>query len=391
MDQKIPSLAVHAGEHEEHPLRAVAAPIFQSSIFSFRSFDEFRRYVRGELELYFYARYANPTADIAAAKIAELEGAQAGLVTASGSAAVLTALLALVSSGDEIISTESIYGGTLNIFKLLASKFGVVTKFVDGSRLEEAQQLVTPRSKIFWFETPANPINRLVDIEKAVDFARANHLTSIIDNTFATPVNQRPIAAGVDVVVHSATKYMGGHSDITAGAICGSRAFIDEAAKILRTTGPTLEAHIAFLLIRGIKTLDVRVQRVNQNSQRLAEALRRHPKIAHVYYPGLEDFPDHALARRQMKGFGGIVAADLKSGSEADVERLFDGFRMVKIATSLGGVETLATYPIYSTHFGCNEEELARAGINRGTFRLSVGIEDPDDLVSDVFSALDRI
>lgn len=391
MEEKIPSIAVHGGEHEDHPLRAVVAPIFQTSIFSFQNFDQFRRYALGELDLYFYSRYANPTADVAARKIAELEGAEAGLVTASGSAATLTVLLTLVSSGDEIISTESIYGGTLKIFKMLESKFGVVTKFVDGARIEDAHQLVTPRTKVFWFETPANPINRLVDIEKVAAFARSNYLTSIADNTFATPVNQRPILAGADVVVHSATKALGGHSDLTAGAVCGSREFIERAARVLRTIGATLEAQIASLLIRGIKTLDVRVQRINENAQRLAEALRIHPKIARVYYPGLDDFPGHELARQQMKGFGGIVAADLKSGLESDVEKIFDAFRLVKIATSLGGVETLATYPVYSTHFGCSEEELARAGISRGTVRFSVGIENADEIIGDVLSALERI
>lgn len=391
MDQKIPSLAVHAGEHEDHSLRAVAAPIFQTSIFSFKTFAEFRSQVLGETGGYFYSRYANPTVEVAAAKIAELEAAEAGLVTSSGSAAVFVALLAMLESGDEIISAESIYGGTLNIFRLLSERFGITTKFFDGSRMEDAKRLLTARSKVLWFETPANPVNRIVDLDQAASFAKSNNLVSMIDNTFATPVNQRPIVSGIDVVVHSATKYLGGHSDITAGAICGSKAFIARAEKVLRTIGATAEAGIAYLLIRGMKTLDVRVQRVNENAQRLAEALSKHPKIARVHYPGLEDFPDHALARKQMKGFGGIVAADLRSGLESDIEKLFDGFRLVKIATSLGAVETLAIYPIYSTHFGCSEAELSRVGINRGTFRFSVGIEDADDIIGDVISSLGRL
>src|SRR5581483_372355 len=301
----------HGGEEEPHALRSVAAPIFQTSTFGFENFADIRAYAKGERRAYFYSRYGNPTSDAAAAKIAELESGEAGLVASSGSSAVYASLITLLKQGDEILSSETIYGGTIVIFKML-ERFGIKTRLINPDHLEDAAQLITDRTKLFWFETPTNPTNKIVDISRVVDFAKRHNLVTIADNSMASPINQRPIEHGIDVVVHSATKYLGGHSDLTAGAIVGRKDYIDQARLALRGFGGMLDAQIAFLLLRGIKTLDVRMQRINANAQAIAERFSDHPKVERVYYPGLKDFPNHELAARQMSGFGGIISMDLK-------------------------------------------------------------------------------
>ena len=380
------SIAVHGGEEEPHALRAVAAPIFQTSTFGFENFADLRSYARGQRHAYFYSRYGNPTSDAAAAKIAELESGEAGLVSSSGSSAVYAVLLTLLAQGDEIISSEIIYGGTIVIFKML-ERFGIKTKYINPDQIADCDSLVTDKTRLVWFETPTNPTNKIVDIARTVDFAKRHNLLTVIDNTFASPVNQRPIEQGIDVVVHSATKYLGGHSDLTAGAIVGKTEFIDECRLMLRGFGGTLDAQIAFLLLRGIKTLDVRMQRINANSQAIAEHFAEHPKIERVFYPGLKDFPGHDLAARQMSGFGGIISFDLKGGEPA-VERFFDSLKLIKLATSFGGVESLVTYPLYSTNASSTKEELAAAGVSRNTIRFAIGIESADELIADIEQAL---
>ncbi|HZS43851.1 MAG TPA: PLP-dependent aspartate aminotransferase family protein [Blastocatellia bacterium] len=380
------SIAIHGGEEEPHALRSVAAPIFQTSTFGFENFADIRAYAKGERRAYFYSRYGNPTSDAAAAKIAELESGEAGLVASSGSSAVYASLITLLKQGDEILSSETIYGGTIVIFKML-ERFGIKTRLINPDHLEDAAQLITDRTKLFWFETPTNPTNKIVDISRVVDFAKRHNLVTIADNSMASPINQRPIEHGIDVVVHSATKYLGGHSDLTAGAIVGRKDYIDQARLALRGFGGMLDAQIAFLLLRGIKTLDVRMQRINANAQAIAERFSDHPKVERVYYPGLKDFPNHELAARQMSGFGGIISMDLKGGEPA-VERFFDSLKLIKLATSFGGVETLITYPLYTTNASNTKEERDAIGVSDKTIRFAVGIESADDLIADIEQAL---
>lgn len=387
------TIAVHGGERpEEQPFGAVVSPVFHSATFSFQSFNEMRRYARGELpEAYFYSRYANPTVAEVERKIAELEGAEACVVTASGSAATFCALAAVCEAGDEVVAYDSIYGGTVKILTRLLSKFGVQGRFISLAEVSRLTGIAGERTRVFWFETPANPINRIVDLDQVAEAARRAGFLSIVDNTFATPILQKPIAHGIDAVMHSATKYLGGHSDLTAGAVAGTRAFVDRVRQMAVLVGATLDPAAAYLLSRGIRTLDLRVRASSENAMKLAQTLRRHAKVARVYYPGLEDDPGHELAKQQMRGgFGGIVAIDLVGG-EREAEKLFNSFRLIRTAPSLGGVESLVSYPLYSSHSGFSEERLRAAGVSSATVRFAVGIESANDIIADVTQALDKI
>jgi cystathionine beta-lyase/cystathionine gamma-synthase len=385
------TIAVHGGERvEDQIFGAIVSPVFHSSTYSFKSFAEMRRYARGELPgEYFYSRYGNPTVAEVERKIAELEGAEDCVVTSSGSAATFAALTAVCEAGNEIIASDSIYGGTTKILTEVFSRFSIGARFVSLGDIERLHVTAGEHARAFWFETPTNPINRLVDLEQAAQAARRANLFSIIDNTFATPVLQQPLSRGIDAVVHSATKYLGGHSDLTAGAVAGSHDYIERVRRINLRLGSTLDPAAAYLLARGIKTLDVRVHAACENALRLAEALRRCDKVARVYYPGLEDDPGHQLAKRQMKAFGAIVAIDLVGG-EREAERFFDSLRLVRCAPSLGGVESLVSYPLYSSHFGFSEDQLRAAGVSAATIRIAVGIEAAEDIIADVKQALER-
>jgi cystathionine beta-lyase/cystathionine gamma-synthase len=385
------TLAVHGGEQRRQPFGAVVSPVFQSSTYGFETFDEMRRYARGELpDSYFYSRYANPTVNEVERKIALLEGAESAVVTSSGSAATFCALAAMCEAGDEVIACDSIYGGTVKALTDVLSRFQVSSRFISINDIARLPSLRTERTRVFWFESPANPINRLVDLELAARAARSANLFSIIDSTFATPVLQRPIAYGIDAVMHSATKYFGGHSDLTAGVIAGGADYIKRVRLMAKMVGATLDPSAAYLLGRGLKTLDVRVRAACENALRLARALKEHERVAQVYYPGLEESLDYELARRQMKDFGGVVAIDLVGG-EAEAERFFDALRLVKSAPSLGGVETLVSYPLYSSHYGFTDEQLRAAGVSASTVRFALGIEDAGDIIADVTQALDKV
>ena len=386
------TIAVHGGERtDEQEFGAVVSPVFHSATFAFKDFDEMRRYSRGELpDAYFYSRYANPTVAEAERKIAELEGAEACVVTSSGSAATFCTIAALCVSGDEVIACDSVYGGTVKILTKVLNRFGIQSRFMSVDEIASLSRLAGDRSRVFWFESPANPLNRIVDLSLAAESSRKAGLFSVVDNTFASPVLQQPISHGIDAVMHSATKYLGGHSDLTAGAVAGSKDFIDRVRQTSVMVGATLDPAAAYLLSRGMKTLDVRVRRSCDNALLLATVLRQHPKVARVYYPGLEDDPDHTLAKRQMRAFGGVVAIDLVGG-EQEVERLFNSLRLVRTAPSLGGVETLASYPMYSSHAGFSHEQLKAAGVSPATVRFALGIEAAADIIADVTQSLSAL
>lgn len=376
----------------QHPFGAVVAPVFHSTSYGFQSFAEMREYALGRLpESFFYSRYANPTVAEAERKIAELEGAESAIVTCSGSAATFCALAALTETGDEIIACDSIYGGTTKILTELLSRFQIRSRFISIADIPRLAEFANERTRAFWFETPANPINRLVDLKQAADAARRANVFSIVDSTFATPVLQRPLKFGVDAVMHSATKYLGGHTDLTAGVVAGTQDFISRVRRIAVRVGATLDPAAAYLLLRGMKTLELRVRASCENALELARALSLHERVARVYYPGLEDNPDYTLARRQMNGYGGgVVAIDIKGG-ETQAERFFDALRLARSAPSLGGVETLVSYPLYSSHAGFTDEQLQAAGVSAATIRLAVGIEDTKALIADVTQALEKL
>jgi cystathionine beta-lyase/cystathionine gamma-synthase len=390
-ERAIATIAVHGGEQSPQPFGAVVSPVFHSSTYGFETFDEMRRYARGEMtEAYFYSRYANPTVAEVERKIAGLEGGESAVVTSSGSSATFCALAAICEAGDEIIACDSIYGGTVKILTEILSRFQINSRFISINDIARLPKIRGERTRVFWFESPANPINRLVDLEAAAQAAREAGIFSIIDSTFATPILQRPLHSGIDAVMHSATKYFGGHSDLTAGVVVGTEEYIKRVRHIALRSGATLDPAAAYLLGRGLKTLDMRVRASCENALKLAHALSRNKMVARVYYPGLEDSADYQLALRQMNGYGGgVVAIDLVGG-EREAERFFDALRMVKCAPSLGGVETLVSYPLYSSHYGFSDEQLRAAGVSAATIRLAIGIEAADDIIADIIQALEK-
>src|SRR3989441_7867523 len=348
--------AIHGGEPKRHGVNApVGTPVTRTSTFTFSNTEEMKQWGEGKSKAYIYTRYGNPTLSVAEKKIAALEGAEAAVVTSSGMAAISSALLAALKSGDELISTAQLYGGTYRLMRDVFPNMGTTVRHV-GTDLADLENLVTPRSKVLYIETPTNPTLRLVDIHKAVTFAKKHKLISIIDNTFATPFLQNPIALGYDMVVHSATKALAGHSDIIAGVAVGNSNWMDRVRQMIIYLGGSMDPGAAYLLIRGIKTLGVRIERQCENAVAVAKYLEGHSKVERVHYPGLKSHPDHLLAKNQMRGFGSMLAFDVKGGLPA-ARRFCDRVRLFLLAASLGGVESLVILPAYSSHYNMTDEE----------------------------------
>jgi cystathionine beta-lyase/cystathionine gamma-synthase len=382
----IATRAVHVGESRHGVGGPVVSPVVQSSTFTFASVEEMKRWAEGRSKADIYTRYGNPTLRVAEAKLAALEEGEAGLVTASGMAAISSTLLTFVGAGEEIIATRRLYGGTYRLMRDLLPRFGIKVHFVE-SDLRGVEARVTPRTRLLYTETPTNPTLGIVDLRKAAALARRLGLVSAVDNTFATPVLQRPLTLGFDVVCHSATKYLGGHSDVIAGAVAGRAKLVEKIRHTMIELGGSLDPAACYLLIRGMKTLETRMRRQTATALQVARFLERHPKVARVHYPGLRSHPGHALARRQMSGFGAMLAFDLKGGLGA-ARRFGNRIRLFLLAGSLGGVESLAVLPIYTSHHHMSVEELAAAGVSPGTVRLSIGVEDAADLLADLKQAL---
>jgi methionine-gamma-lyase len=380
------TLAIHAGEKRSQVSVPVGTSIARTANFTFANTEEMKRWAEGKSPAYIYTRYGNPTLAIAEEKIAALEGAEAAIVAASGMAAISSALLSILKAGDEVIATRALYGGSYRLMRDIFPRMGIVVRHVETD-LAGIERLVNPRTRALYIETPTNPTLRLVDLQKAVSFAKEWDLLSLIDNTFATPVVQKPIKMGFDLVVHSATKYLAGHSDVIAGVAVGSHSLIEKIRDMIIYLGGSMDPEAAFLLIRGMKTLELRVRRQCQTALTVARYLEKHAKVARVHYPGLPSHPDHKLAKRQMKGFGAMMAFDLKGGLAA-ARRFCDRTRVFLLAASLGGVESLVVLPIYSSHYRMSAAELRAAGVEPGTVRVSIGLEDPADLIEDLRQAL---
>jgi len=366
------TLAIHAGEERFHVGTPVGVSIARTSNFTFASTAEMKRWAEGKSPAYIYTRYGNPTLTVAEQKLAALEGAEAAVVTASGSAAISAALLSLLRAGDELIATRQLYGGSYRLMRDVLPRFGIVVRHVEAD-LAGIEQLVSPRTKALYVETPTNPALRLVDLRKAAAFAQEWGLVSLVDNTFGTPVLQKPLQMGFNIVLHSASKYLSGHSDVVAGAAAGSAALIRKVRQSVIQLGGSMDPEAAFLLIRGMKTLGVRVERHCASAMAVAKFLEKHPKVARVRYPGLPSHPDHRLARRQMRGFGGMLAFDHRGGL-AGARRFCDRVRVFLLAASLGGTESLVVLPIYTSHYKLSPAELRDAGVEPGTVRVSVGL-----------------
>jgi cystathionine beta-lyase/cystathionine gamma-synthase len=371
---------IHAGEPEPRIEGAVSMPIFQSSTFEYRGEDSYYalRYIR-----------LNNTPNHVALhrKLAAIEGAEAALVTASGMAAISTTLLTVLSAGDHLLAQSCLYGGTHEFVASEFPRFGIACDFIDADRPDSWAAMLRPNTRAIYVEAMTNPLLEVADLEGVVQFARAHGLTSIIDNTFATPVNYRPLPAGFDLLVHSATKYLNGHSDIVAGAVAGSAALIERIRHKANHFGGSLDPHAAFLLKRGLKTLALRVRFQNDSTLRIAQFLESHPAVAHVNYAGLESHPRHARARRLFAGFGGVLSFELK-GPASRADEFARRVRIPTVAPSLGGVHTLLTRPATTSHAGLSRADRERLGIAEGLLRLSVGIEATEDLLEDLRQAL---
>ena len=398
--QRGPSLSTKAIHGPKlHAYRGpVATPIHQTSTYRFASSEEAIRYAKGDKDVYVYSRYHNPNFDDVESKIALMEGAQDAALFSSGMAAISTALLAVTDAGQEIVSTPALYGGTYRFFRDDLPRRNVQVRYVDPSRLGDLKGLITSRTSVVYFETPTNPTLNLVDIESVVRHTRsaerlAGHPIMVIaDNTFATIVNQDPFALGVDAVVESATKYLGGHSDLLGGIVVGSSEFIAKVKQSAKYYGGCADPFAAYLLSRSLKTFELRVRRQNENAFALAKALERSSRVKRVLYPGLQSHPQHALAKKQMTGYGGMVTIEVRpSKGRSPVEAaaaVADHLRIAVNAMSLGGVETLVSIPVYSSHVFMSDAELAAHGVTPGMMRISVGIEGIEDLITDFEQAL---
>lgn len=378
--------AIHAGEDKFQSSGSVGTTISRTATFTFANTEELKHWAEGKSSAYIYTRYGNPTLTVAEEKIARLEGAEAAVVTASGMAAISSALLSVLKAGDEVIATRALYGGTYRLMRDIFPRMGITVRHVDTD-LAGIERLVNPRTKALYIETPTNPSLRLVDLRKAAAFAKEWDLISLIDNTFASPVLQKPLEFGFDIVLHSATKYLAGHSDVIAGVAAGRGSLIHKIREMVIYLGGSMDPEAAFLLIRGMKTLEVRVKAQCATAMIVAKYLEKHPKVARVHFPGLPSHPDHKLAKQQMKGFGAMLAFDLKGGLPA-ARRFCDRTRVFLLAASLGGVESLVLLPMYSSHYRMSEKELRAAGVAQGTVRVSVGLESPVDLIEDLRQAL---
>ena len=381
------TLAVHAGEDLTKHEGAVSVPIYNASVFAFSDADEGAAIHNNQKPGYFYGKFGNPTQDALERAIAELEHGGAALAFASGMAAVSASVLTLVKSGDHIVAPESMYSTTTIFFEELNEKFGIETTFVDAADAKNYAAAARENTKFFWIETPSNPLLKITDIQAVAKIAKEKNITTIVDNTFATPFNQRPLDFGIDVVIHSATKYLGGHSDLTAGLMVGKKEIVEKAR--LRTTklyGGNIAPQVAWLVLRGIKTLALRMERHNQNAYAIANMLANHGKVKAVFHPSLSGHQNHAVAVKQMSGFGGMIAFDV--GSVEAGKSLVNNVRLCTLATSLGGVETIIQHSASMTHATIAREERLRTGIADGLIRLSVGVEDEAELIADLENAL---
>jgi len=385
------TLCVHGSGGVDPMTGAVSIPIYQSSTFAFHNAREGAQIFAGEKEGYVYTRIGNPTQSALEKEIAFLENGEAGLAFASGMAAISAVILSLSNQGSNIVSSNTLYGGTHQLFMETLPKYGIETREVDGRKLDDIQNSVDSNTRCIYIETPANPTLAIIDIEGCARIARKHKIPLIVDNTFSTPYFQRPLDLGADIVIHSATKYIGGHGDTVAGLAVGSKKYINELrGTILRDIGGIISPLSAWLLVRGLKTLAVRMERHQENAYEIAKYLTFHPKIEKVWYPGLTTHPQHELAKKQMSGFGGIVSCEVKGGRKAG-ERMMNNVQIFTLAVSLGDVDSLIEHPASMTHSTYNAVDLKNMGISEGFVRLSVGIEDSHDLIEDLSQALRKV
>jgi cystathionine gamma-lyase len=377
---KFATKVLHAGVHPDPETGAIMTPIYQTSTYVQRS--------PGDHEGYEYSRTHNPTRTQLQDNLAALENGNWGLCFSSGMGAIDT-LAKLLKPGDEVISTNDLYGGSYRIFTKVFEHYGVKFHFTDLSEASNFEKLINSNTKMVWMETPTNPMLTIIDIEAITKIAKANHILSVVDNTFASPFLQNPLDLGADLVMHSVTKYINGHSDVVMGAIVGKDTDLHERLAFLQNScGAVPGPQDCFLVLRGIKTLHLRMERHCENGRKIAEFLRNHPKVDKVYWPGFKDHNNHEIAKKQMNDFGGMMSFTLKSDSIEEAHRFLSTTKLFSLAESLGGVESLCGHPASMTHASIPREERLKSGLVDSLIRLSVGIEDVDDLIEDINEAL---
>ena len=384
--------AIHEGYDETTEQGALVPPVYMTSTFAFESSEQGAAMFSGEQPGHFYSRISNPTLDLLERRFASLEGAEAALSAASGMGAITSTLWTLLAQGDEIIVDKTLYGCTFAFMQHGLTKFGVTLTHVDMTNPQNLEDVISENTRVVYFETPANPNMRLVDIAAISKIAKKHGAVTVVDNTYSTPYLTRPIEHGADLVVHSATKYLGGHGDLVAGLVAGSAEMIQQIRLVglKDMTGAVMAPLTAFHIMRGLKTLELRMDRHCSSAQLIADALEKHPAVSKVYFPGLESFEQHDVAKRQMDQFGGMIAFELRGGMEPGI-KLMNSLKMIKRAVSLGDPDTLIQHPASMTHSVYTPEERAEHDISDGLVRLSVGLETPKDILADLMSALDGL
>lgn len=382
--------AIHLGHNPADHEGALTPPLHLTSTFAFDTVEQGAALFAGEMPGHIYSRISNPTLDLLERRVAGLEGAEAGLALASGMGAICSVMWTFLSPGDEIVTDTTLYGCTFAFMRHGLAKFGITITHADLTNLDAVRAAVSAKTRIVYFETPANPNMRLVDIAGVAAIARAAGARTVVDNTYATPVLTRPIELGADIVVHSATKYMGGHGDLVGGIAVGSTEDMSAVRLVgmKDMTGSVMAPFNAMLVMRGLKTLKLRMERHCQSAIAVARQLETHPAVGAVHYPGLQSFPQHELARRQMPGYGAMIAFELKGGLAAGVA-MMNRLELIRRAVSLGDAESLIQHPASMTHSTYTQEERAAHGISEGLIRLSVGLEEVEDIVADLMQALD--
>jgi methionine-gamma-lyase len=381
--------AVHASR-EHNATHAVASPIWQTSTFRADSSAHLAEIAASARPAEYYTRYGNPTHREAESIVAALEGGEAALVTSSGMGAIFAAVMCNLRAGDHAVVQRNLYAGTNTLVEELLPRWGIEHTFVDQTDARNFAEALRPQTKLIYVESPTNPLMRITDLRAVAQLGREHKITTMVDNTFATPVNQRPLELGIDVSIHSATKYLGGHHDITAGVIVGSKEFVERAWEFGLVAGAVLSPFDGWLLLRGLRTLGLRIERHNQNALALARFLEAHPKVARVNYPGLESHPQHELARTQMSGFTGVLSVELKGDFRA-VETFLTSLKLGTYAASLGGYDTLVVHPAAMWGLQLTNEQRAAMGVSDSLVRISVGLEDEVDLIKDFAQALDSV
>ena len=379
--------AVRGGNDLEKKNGPVTAPIYQTSTFQVTDNAEQQRVTTTDR---YYTRWGNPTITLAEQTVAALEGTEAALVFASGMGAITSTIVGLLKTGDHIVAQRDSYGGVVKFLSQWLPKLGIETTFVDTNDHEQHARAIRENTKLLYVESPTNPALRVVDFKRVAALAKQHGLISMIDSTFGTPINQRPAEYGFDLVMHSGTKYLSGHADLTCGVVCGRKELMDQLWETRTTLGNCMDPHAAWLLIRGLKTLAVRVARQNENALRVAEFLEHHAKVRRVFYPFLKSHPQCEVARRQMSGGGGMVTFEVE-GTGADACRVSEAMRLFTLATSLGGVESLVSIPVLTSHAMISADQRKQMGVTEQMVRLSVGIENGDDLIADLERALEAV